>query len=106
MSVDAGAYADILALEYRYARILDDDRLEEWPELFVARGVYKVIPRENRGREPELASMFCDSQAMMLDRVRSLRQANIYNLHYPRHYRSRRRLRPTVDDPAESIRSL
>jgi len=85
MSIDAGVYADILALEYRYARILDDDRLEEWPELFVERGVYKVIPRENRGREPELAIMFCDSQAMMLDRVRSLRQANIYNLHYPRH---------------------
>jgi 3-phenylpropionate/cinnamic acid dioxygenase small subunit len=29
------AYHDIRALEYRYARLLDDDRLEEWPELFV-----------------------------------------------------------------------
>jgi len=33
----------------------------------------------------ELAVLFCDSRAMMVDRVRSLRQANIYNLHYPRH---------------------
>jgi anthranilate 1,2-dioxygenase small subunit len=78
-------YAAILSLEYRYAQILDDDRLEEWPDLFVDDGVYKVIPRENRGRPHELAIMFCDSRAMMVDRVHSLRQANIYNLHYPRH---------------------
>jgi anthranilate 1,2-dioxygenase small subunit len=78
-------YNAILALEYRYARLLDDDRLEAWPELFVERGVYKVIPRENWHREPRLAILFCDSRAMMLDRVRSLRTANIYNIHYPRH---------------------
>ena len=78
-------YQDILALEYRYGRLLDEDRLEEWPELYVEHGVYKVIPRENRDREVQLPIMFCDSRAMMVDRVRSLRQANVYNLHYPRH---------------------
>ena len=78
-------YDAILALEYRYARILDDDQLEEWPDLFVERGVYKVIPRENWHREPKLAVLFCDSRAMMMDRIKSLRNANIYNLHYPRH---------------------
>ena len=52
-------YNAILELEYRYARVLDDDRLEEWPDLFVERGVYKVIPRENWHREPKLAIMFC-----------------------------------------------
>lgn len=85
MSASPEAYAAIQALEYRYARLLDEDQLEEWPGLFTERGVYKVIPRENRGREPELAVFFCDSRAMMQDRVRSLRQANVYNLHYPRH---------------------
>src|SRR4051812_45333196 len=85
VTVSPEIYHAILALEYRYARLLDDDRLEEWPELFVERGVYKVIPRENWHREPKLAILFCDSRAMMLDRVRSLRTANIYNIHYPRH---------------------
>lgn len=85
MSVPVDIYAEIIALEYRYARLLDDDRLEEWPDLFIERGVYKVIPRENRGREPELPIFFCDSRMMMQDRIKSLRQANIYNLHYPRH---------------------
>ena len=79
------AYGTICALEYRYARLIDDDRLEEWPDLFVERGVYKVVPRENLGREPALPIFFCDSRAMMQDRIRSLREANIYNLHYSRH---------------------
>ena len=79
------AYGAICALEYRYARLLDDDRLEEWPNLFAERGVYKVIPRENLSRQPPLPIMLCDSRAMMVDRVRSLREANIYNLHYSRH---------------------
>jgi anthranilate 1,2-dioxygenase small subunit len=79
------AYGAICALEYRYARLLDDDRLEEWPNLFVERGVYKVIPRENLSREPALPIFFCDSRAMMQDRIRSLREANVYNVHYARH---------------------
>lgn len=85
MMATPDVYQAILALEYRYARILDEDRLEEWPGLFTERGVYKVIPRENWHREPKLAILFCDSRAMMTDRIRSLRTANIYNLHYPRH---------------------
>jgi anthranilate 1,2-dioxygenase small subunit len=82
---DAALYAEILALQYRYARLLDADDLEAWPELFVEHGVYKVIPRENWDREPKLPIFFCDSRGMMRDRVHSLRKANVYNLHYPRH---------------------
>ncbi len=80
------AYDAIRALEYRYARLLDEDRLEEWPQpCSLERGVYKVIPRENLDRQPALPIFFCDSQAMMVDRVKSLREANVYNLHYSRH---------------------
>ena len=95
------AYDAIRALEYRYARLLDDDRLEEWPNLFVERGVYKVIPRENLGRQPALPIMFCDSRAMMQDRVRSLREANIYNLHYSRHVVSNIEILSARDDTYE-----
>jgi anthranilate 1,2-dioxygenase small subunit len=78
-------YHAILELEYRHARLLDADRLEEWPDLFTERGVYQVVPRENWHRAPRLAVLSCDSRAMMVDRIKSLRTANIYNLHYPRH---------------------
>lgn len=95
------AYGAICALEYRYARLLDDDRLEEWPNLFAERGVYKVIPRENLGRQPALPIMFCDSRDMMADRVRSLRVANIYNLHYCRHVISNIEILSARDDTFE-----
>jgi len=85
MIVPPETYNRILALEYRHARVLDEDRLEEWPELFVERGVYKVVPRENMGRPVELPILFCDSRAMMRDRIDSLRRANVFNLHQPRH---------------------
>jgi anthranilate 1,2-dioxygenase small subunit len=95
------AYDDIRALEYRYARLLDEDRLEDWPDLFVERGVYKVIPRENLDRQPALPIMFCDSRAMMLDRVVSLRKANVYNLHYSRHVVSNIEILSARDDSFE-----
>jgi anthranilate 1,2-dioxygenase small subunit len=95
------AYSAICALEFRYARLLDDDRLEEWPNLFAERGVYKVIPRENLSRQPALPIMFCDSRAMMADRVRSLREANVYNLHYSRHVVSNIEILSTRDDTFE-----
>lgn len=94
-------YDDIRALQYRYARLLDEDRLEEWPDLFVERGIYKVIPRENIGRQPALPIMFCDSRAMMLDRVVSLRKANVYNLHYSRHVVSNIEILSARDDTVE-----
>jgi len=94
-------HGTICALEYRYARLLDDDRLEEWPTLFAERGVYKVVPRENLSRQPALPIMFCDSRAMMTDRVRSLRQANIYNLHYSRHVVSNIEILSARDDTFE-----
>ena len=92
------AYDAIRALEYRYARLLDEDKLEEWPNLFVERGVYKVIPRENLARQPALPIFFCDSQAMMVDRVKSLREANVYNLHYCRHVVSNIEILAARDD--------
>ena len=73
-------------LEYAYARCLDDDELERWPELFTSEGCrYQVIPRENLRLDPPLAIFLCESRGMLRDRVRSLREANVFNLHYPRH---------------------
>lgn len=75
----------VVALLHRYSRVLDSDRLEEWPELFAEQGVYKVVPRENVVRGLPLALILCEGRASMCDRIRSLREANVYNEHYPRH---------------------
>jgi 3-phenylpropionate/cinnamic acid dioxygenase small subunit len=68
----------------RYAHALDEDRLEEWPNFFTERGVYRVTTAENEARGLPLPVLYCDSRAMMRDRVASLRNANIYE---PQRYR-------------------
>lgn len=68
-----------------HAELIDDDRLEEWTELFATDCNYSVIARENFERNLSLAAVFCDSRGMLVDRIVSLRKANIYPVHYYRH---------------------
>jgi anthranilate 1,2-dioxygenase small subunit len=68
-----------------YAELIDDDRLEEWPELFVSDCVYTVISRENFERNMDSAAIYCDSRGMLVDRIVSLRKANIFPVHAYRH---------------------
>jgi anthranilate 1,2-dioxygenase small subunit len=72
-------------LVYDSARFIDDERFEEWAELFVERCVYKITTRENFDASLPVGVMYCDSRAMLRDRVLSLRKANLYNPHYDRH---------------------
>jgi anthranilate 1,2-dioxygenase small subunit len=71
-------------LHARYAHALDDDRLEDWPELFTESGKYRIATAENEARGLPLPVMSCDSRAMMRDRIQSLRHANVYE---PQRYR-------------------
>lgn len=69
----------------RYALALDEGDLESWPEMFCDNCVYQLISRENAERDMPVAAIFCDSKAMLIDRVVSLRHANIYEKHNYRH---------------------
>lgn len=75
----------VTELNALHAELIDDDRLEEWPELFAADCNYTVIARENFERNLSLAAIFCDSRGMLVDRIVSLRKANIYPVHGYRH---------------------
>jgi anthranilate 1,2-dioxygenase small subunit len=75
----------VTELNALHAELIDDDRLEDWLELFVANGSYRVISRENFDRDMSVAAIFCDSRAMLTDRIVSLRRANIYPVHHYRH---------------------
>ena len=76
--------ATVERLHARYAHILDDDRLEEWPELFTEKATYRIATAENEARGLPLPVLSCNSRAMMRDRIQSLRHANIYE---PQRYR-------------------
>lgn len=70
----------------QYADCLDNDRLEEWPELFLIEGRYSILTKENQEAERDGGYwMYYTSKAMMRDRVTSLRHINTYNKYYNRH---------------------
>jgi anthranilate 1,2-dioxygenase small subunit len=68
-----------------YARLLDTDRLEEWLELFAEDCHYEIMSRENVQQNLPLSLMLCDNKDMLIDRIMSLREANIYNIHVDCH---------------------
>ena len=68
-----------------YVETIDEDRLEQWPDLFVTDCVYQVIARENTDRGLPTSAIYCDSRGMLVDRIVALRHANIYAKHYYRH---------------------
>lgn len=68
-----------------YGHYIDDNRLEDWLGFFVEDCVYKILSRENVDSNLPLELMLCSNKNMLRDRVLSLRQANIYNIHTDKH---------------------
>ncbi len=75
----------IVALMADYVHLIDEDRLEDWVELFTDDCTYKILSRENVEAGYPLELMSCLSKGMLRDRVVSLREANLYNLHTDKH---------------------
>ena len=71
-------------LHARYVHALDSGELERWPEFFTANGRYRITTAESESRGLPLPVLYAEGQAMLRDRVASLRHANIYE---PQRYR-------------------
>jgi 3-phenylpropionate/cinnamic acid dioxygenase small subunit len=61
-----------------YDEALDEQEWERWPEFFTENAVYKVLPRENFAAGLPGAMVFCESRAMLADRVVALREALVF----------------------------
>ncbi|MGZ3351145.1 MAG: aromatic-ring-hydroxylating dioxygenase subunit beta [Xanthobacteraceae bacterium] len=72
-------------LNVRYAQAIDDNQLEAWPDFFTEDGRYRVTTAENFERGLPLSMIYATSRAMLRDRVRSLRDANVYEAQRYRH---------------------
>jgi anthranilate 1,2-dioxygenase small subunit/terephthalate 1,2-dioxygenase oxygenase component beta subunit len=84
-------------LNARYAQAIDDNKLEAWPDFFTEQGRYRVTTAENVERGLPLGLIHATSRAMLRDRVRSLRDANIYEAQRYRHLLGA----PLIDPGAE-----
>ncbi len=68
-----------------YVACLDDFELEAWPEFFTDDCFYQIIPRENFDRGLPLATVRCESKGMLKDRVKALRETQLFAPRYLRH---------------------
>jgi salicylate 5-hydroxylase small subunit len=61
-----------------YDAALDEGNYECWPDFFVEAGIYKITPRENYEAGLPVAMIFCESRAMLADRVAAIRETTLY----------------------------
>ncbi len=64
-----------------YAHTIDDGALEDWPGFFTEDGFYQIISRESFEAELPVGLLSCEGRGMMVDRVRALREANVFEPH-------------------------
>ena len=85
---DLGLRLELLALQDEYIATLDTNALESWPDMFTEDCLYEIISKENVDQGFVAPVIFCDSKKMLLDRVVSLRNANIFEPVVYRHFLS------------------
>lgn len=86
MNPDPHLQLELEALYNRYARLLDDGPLEQWPNLFTEHCSYRVVPRDNHDAGLPLAIIRCESRDMLMDRVRAVRETIMHEPRYLRHH--------------------
>ena len=69
----------------RYAMAIDDDRLEDWLELFAEDCRYRIAARDNVEAGLPVSVVYADGRAMLADRVAALRRANVFEAQRYRH---------------------
>jgi anthranilate 1,2-dioxygenase small subunit len=82
--VDAELERQVVALNYAYAQCLDENRLADWPEFFTEDCRYLIHPRDNLEMGLEGYWLYFENRRMLRDRVVSLREVNIYRIHFER----------------------
>ena len=83
-----------------YAERIDEDRLEEWPELFTDPFRYLVISRSNYAAGLRQGIIYCATRGMLLDRVFAIRRANLFEPHRYRHVVGPIRVKSVADGVA------
>ena len=86
----------VRALYDDYAALLDEGAYADWLDLFVEAAAYRAVARENVERGLPLATMRCDSRAMLADRIDSLVSTQLFARRIVRHVITA--IRPVGDD--------
>ena len=93
---------EIEKLNGEYAHVLDNERYEEFADLFVEDCLYRVVPRENHLLGLPIAAIHCESIGMIKDRVYAARESTMAEPRTLRHFISNVRI---LEAGAEEIRA-
>jgi anthranilate 1,2-dioxygenase small subunit len=98
--IDRDRAWSILQAQAEYARCIDSDELERWPDFFAEKCFYSITTADNHRAGLAAGLIWADSHGMLRDRVSALREANIYERHSYRHILGQP-LERAADDLAE-----
>jgi anthranilate 1,2-dioxygenase small subunit len=69
----------------RYATALDEQRLQDWVDMFADDAFYVVTSRENADRDLPVGLIYCEGKAMIRDRAFALEKTAMFAPRYLRH---------------------
>ena len=69
----------------RYASALDDQRLQDWVEMFADDAFYLVTSRENADQGLPVGLIYCEGKGMIRDRAFALEKTAMFAPRYLRH---------------------
>jgi anthranilate 1,2-dioxygenase small subunit len=76
---------EIETFNTRYAAALDEQRLEDWIEMFSDDALYVVVSRENFDRGLPAGLIYCENKGMIRDRAFALKETTMFAPRYLRH---------------------
>lgn len=91
---------DIEEFNTEYARILDAQDIDRWPEFFTEDGFYRVTARENFDAGLPVGLVWCEGRPMMMDRAAAVKTTMVHAPRYLRHYNSNVRVTGVEADGA------
>jgi anthranilate 1,2-dioxygenase small subunit len=104
MTDDLAVRLGIHELIAAYAECIDDDRLEEWPDFFTDDCRYLLTSRDSYEAGYRHGIIYCASRGMLVDRITSLRRANMFEAHRYRHIVGPIRI-PRIEDGVAEART-
>ena len=78
-------HREIEAFNTAYAAALDEQRLDDWAEMFTEDAFYVVISRENADRNLPVGLIYCENKGMIFDRAFALEKTAMFAPRYLRH---------------------
>jgi anthranilate 1,2-dioxygenase small subunit len=64
---------------------IDSGSFEDWPPCFTEKCLYRILTRTDHELGRGFGVWFCDTRAMLIDRVSSIRSVNVFEPHVYRH---------------------